>query len=239
MRHHTDITKRLRSLRDGFTLLEIILALFVLSLLVGSVFAIVNGTLQLTTEMSQVQQGEARLHGLHRLCDKLFTGLPAYGQVRLRTKQNGSRYLSQLAIRHAPQIFGLERRTGRGLTLLETEETPDGYLRLVMRWFNEDEMTTWEKGQKESGKNSLVLMENISDLNWGFYDPISKQWEPVLNENQNFEPILIGNGNKAPVLPTGWKRPSLVELQVTTAAGEKIRHVFWVPRLDGYEARKG
>ncbi len=227
MRLPADISARRRSCRDGFTLLEIILALFVMSLLIGSIFAIVNGTVQLTSEMAQVQQGEARLHGLHRLCDKLFTGLPSHTQVRLRTKQIGSRYLSQLAVRNAPQIFGLERRTGLGLTLLETEEMRGGYLRLVMRWFTEEEMTTWEKGRDESGKNTLVLMEDISELSWGFYQPESQQWEPVINEKQNFEPSLKGNSTLPNI--AGWRRPGLVELRITLSSGEKIRQVFWVP----------
>lgn len=229
MRSRVDIKYRIKRRDQGFTLLEIILAVFVMSMLIGSIFAVVSGTVQLTADMAQVQQADAREHGLQRLCERLFTGLPAHGQVRLRTKQNGSRYLGQLALRHAPQIFGVERRTGRGLTLLETEEMPDGYLRLVMRWFTEEQMGSWEQGKSEEGQSKLVLMENISVLEWGFYNSESQQWEPVWNEKQKFETLKSEDGSIRPVAQAGWRRPGLVELKITTSTGAQARHVFWVP----------
>lgn len=207
------------------------MAVFVMSMLIGSIFAVVSGTVQLTSEMSQVQQEDAREHGLQRLCERLFTGLPAHGQVRLRSKQIGSRYLGQLALRHAPQIFGVERRTGRGLTLLETEEMPDGYLRLVMRWFTEEQMGAWEQGKSEEGQSKLVLMENISSLEWRFYNADSQQWEPLWNERQNFAVEVPNEGTTPPAAQAGWKRPGLVELNITDSTGEKTRHVFWVPSV--------
>lgn len=231
MRNPVENNPCLEHRNQGFTLLEIIMAVFVMAMLIGSIFAVVSGTVQLTSEMAQVQQEDGRGHGLQRLCERVFMGLPAHGQVRLRTKQIGSRYLGQLALRHAPQIFGMERRTGRGLTLLETEEMPGGYLRLVMRWFTEEQMKTWEQGKSEEGQSKLVLMENFSSLEWGFYNPQSQQWEPVWNERQNFASAIEIDQNNPLVTQAGWKRPGLVELKITNSTGEQIRHVFWVPAV--------
>lgn len=231
MRNPVDGRRCFKHRNQGFTLLEIIMAVFVMSALIGGIFAVVSGTVQLTSEMAQMQQEDARAHGLQRLCERVFTGLPAHGQVRLRTKQLGSRYLGQLALRHAPQIFGMERRTGRGLTLLETEEMPGGYLRLVMRWFTEEQAGTWEQGKSEEGQSRLVLMENINVLEWRFYNSESQQWEPVWNEKQKFETTTSADGSTRLVTQGGWRRPGLVELKITTSAGDKIRHVFWVPSV--------
>ena len=230
----------------AFTLLEVLLAMGVLMLLVAGIFAIVDGTVQLTDEMTQTQNAEARVHGLHRMFERLFLNLPGDARVRFRSKQSSSRYLGQLAMSRAPHVFGLERVVGGGLTVLETQETRGGYLRLVMRWFTDEQAANWERGADDGKSAALVLLDDISTMEWRFYNPESQEWEPLWNEHLSF----AGSSNEFPGLnittsPTappgqqpqvppqviggGEKRPSLVELNIAIGAGKPERHLFWVP----------
>ncbi len=174
-----------RSVR-GFTLLEMTLALFIFSLLMVAVFTIVRAVTQLSTDLTNEQQRDARIHGFVEMATRLFRSLPPEAMVRLRTKQAGRGYLSQLVLAGSPSpVTG----AGGGVTVLETEEAPDGYLRLVLRSLTQEQAIAWDKGDSSAGVR-VALLDNIASLEWKFFNPLSGEWEPVLNEKLNLANVL-------------------------------------------------
>jgi type II secretory pathway component PulJ len=225
----------------GFTLLEIILAMFVLVLLVTGIFAIVGGTTQLADEMERAHERDARVHSFAQFCERTLRNLPANAQVRMRVKQSGNQYLGELALKNAPSPIG---GTGaNGMTIIRTEQATDGYLRVVLEMLTNEEAAARELGKGEAAKQRLLLLENVAKCEWKFFNPVSLEWEPVWNDKLSFGPAVEsanapaapgvpGQVQAPPVLsafPGGARRPSLVELTFAIAADAPRRFVFWVP----------
>lgn len=231
--------------RAGFTLIEMMVVMLVLSLLLGAIVAIVRGTVQLTDEVSVAQANEARLHGLVQLCERTFRALPGHAIVRLRTTQTGNRYLTQLIFTSAPPLLASQGALN-DVTVWETEETPDGYLRLQMHCMGMDEVIAWEEGNKSIGVKILML-ENITSLEWRFLNDASGQWESVWNDQMLLSSLSTSTSRnlveRADTPRTAENssslgseagdavvaRPGLIELKLAQGTDEPQRWIFWVP----------
>ena len=179
-------TDRCRRLRGGFSLLEITLALFVVTLLLGAIFSIVGGTTQLTSSMENQQEREARVHRFAEFCERLLRGLPGEARVRLRAKQSGNHYLSEFAMLNAPPVFA-GAGGGNGLTIIETEEEASGYLRVVLKVLSAEEASASELGKADTAKQQrLVLMDGVSQCDWKILNPVSGDYETVWNKDLSF-----------------------------------------------------
>jgi len=224
----------------GFTLMEIILAMFVLVLLVTGIFAIVGGTTQLADEMERAHDRDARQHSFAQFCERTLRNLPANAQVRMRLTQSGNQYLGELALRNAPSPVG---STGaNGMTLLRTEQAPDGYLRVVLEMLTNEEAAAREHGRGDVVKQRLVLLENVAKCEWKFFNPQSGEWESMWNDKLSLASTPAGAAAapgvpgqpgvappQAPVSLGNARRPGLVELNFALGADAPRRFVFWVP----------
>ncbi len=204
----------------GFTLLEIMLALFVFALLVGGVFSIAAGTTQLADEMEQEHERDAQLNRFGEFCGHLFRSLDGTARVRLRARQNGGQYLGQLAVQNAPQVFAGAVPVEDGITSLESEETPGGFLRVVLK-------TSAPENERTStaGGTRLVLLENVARCDWRFFNPSSSQWESVWNESLPLTAVSSVPAENA----VAARRPGLIELTLAIGADAPRRFVFWTP----------
>lgn len=227
----------------GFTLLEMVIVLLIVSLLIGAIFNIVGGVTQLASSMNAEQEKDARLHALVHLFRRTLLELPPNALVRLRTKQTGTRYLSQLALRGAPSPVNGDTT---GVTVFQTEDTPDGYQRLVLRSLNPAQALAWEKGDTTAGLR-VPLMDNVAKLEWRFFNTISGEWEPLWNERLDLVELnypaalspppgtqIIGaagpqDATGAPIATaaTVGRRPGLIELVLALGAEKPQRWVFW------------
>jgi prepilin-type N-terminal cleavage/methylation domain-containing protein len=236
MRPHPDQTRRRAR---GFTLLEIILAMFVLVLLVTGIFAIVGGTTQLADEMERAHERDARAHSFAQFCERTLRNLPANAQVRMRLTQSGNQYIGELALKNAPSPIG---STGaNGMTILRTEQATDGYLRVVLEMLTNEEARAKELGKGDAVKQKLVLLENVAKCEWKFFNPLSGEWESVWNDKLSLAPLQAsepatppgpGQALAQPQVPPSLgnaRRPSLVELTFAIGADAPRRFVFWVP----------
>lgn len=234
--------------------------MFITALLAGAVFGIVNAVTQLTQSLTNSQQRESRTHALVELCSRSLRSLPPSAMLRLRTRQAGQLYLTQLAVADAPSPVGL---SAGPFTILETEQTRDGYLRLVVRSLTEEQLLAWEMGETGVGSR-IVLLENVRMLEWQVFNPLSAQWQAVWNhdmpltamrgpdqvlEQAGNPPGAGGNPGASPsggALPPGGlppdepaaamgrpQRPGLVELRFALGNEPVQRWVFWVPPRAG------
>jgi prepilin-type N-terminal cleavage/methylation domain-containing protein len=213
-------------MRQAFTLLEMVLVMFIVSLLVTAVFGIVDSVTQLTNGMEAEQQREGRVHGFIELCDRTLRSLPPGAMVRLRNQQTGNRLLSQLTL--AGATSPISANTG-GVITLETEEAPDGYLRIVMRVMNAAQAALWERGETQEGLR-LPLLDNVATMEWRFFDPRSGEWRTLWNEKTEFPaPGGAAPESNTPVVFAGAIRPGLVELKLAFGSEPAQRWTFWVP----------
>lgn len=234
----------------GFSLLEVMMVMFILTILLGAVFGVVRATIQLSSEMSDAQLSESRVHGFAQFCERTLRNLPAGAVVRHRVKQEGNHYLSQLTFKGAPGAFSTQGTAGHEVIVLESEQQVDGYLSVVLRSMTATQALAWEKGDKRAGRR-LKLLEDVAHFEWRFYRVQSGEWEPVWNERLELYPLGVitanpaqddpsagappplpgqpGAGlNTAPVIPRK-QRPQLMELRLTMAAAPAQHWTFWVP----------
>lgn len=196
------------SLSRGFTLLEMVLCMFILSLLVSAVFMIVNSVTQLSSDLATEQLRDARTHSFVELGTRAFRSLPPEAMVRLRTKGSSGRYLSQLVLAGIPSpVSG----AGGAITVLETEQATDGYMRLVLRSLTQEQALAWEKGDSSAGVR-VVLLENMATLEWKFFNQRSGEWEPLWNDKLDLAAVLqpgagLDPGPQLPATPDGSASP--------------------------------
>jgi hypothetical protein len=211
-----------------------VMVMFILSLLLSAVFGIVQGTVQLTDDMTVEQEKDARQRGFTQFCERTLRSLPAQATVRLRVKQSGNRYLSQLALKDAPVSFSINGTGASGLTILETEEATDGYLRVMLRWLTNEEAAAWERGDSSAGGRRLLLLENVAVCEWRFFNPRSNEWENVWNDKLSFAQTvdpLSSLAGAAPLPSPGaqGQRPGLIELRLGIGNEEPQKWILWVP----------
>jgi prepilin-type N-terminal cleavage/methylation domain-containing protein len=244
----------LRHRREGgFTLLEMIMVMFITSLLVSAIFGIVTSLTQLTHDLTTSQQRDARKHAFVELCSRSLRSLPPNAMMRLRTREDGGLYTTELALGDAPSLLSA---SAGPFTILETETTVDGYLRLVVRSLSEEQLLAWEMGDKSLGTR-VVLLENVRMLEWLVFHPQTRQWISVWNEGMPLT-ALREPTRSAPQQPPGPQapgenpsppppaeappqvqeainalgrpqRPALVELRFAMGNEPPQRWVFWVP----------
>lgn len=218
----------------GFTLLEMVLAMFVFALMVSAVFTIANGTTQLADETEKAHEREAQSFSFAHFCDRMFRELPARAMVRLRVEKADRQYTSQLAILNAPSV--LNNTSTNGLTVLESEPMPGGNLRVNLRLVAARDISAYENGKKDVGEK-LTLLENVVRLEWRVFDKATNDWATVWNKDVMFSspatPVGTDNSTTNPSPPaapvTNGLRPSLVDLALSVGADKPRHFMFWAP----------
>jgi hypothetical protein len=232
-----------------------LMVMFILSLLLGAVFGVVRGTLELSTDLTQAQASESRTHGFARVCETTFRNLPAGALARLRLEQRGRLYLSSFAFKGAHFPLGSAGTPGTEVTVIESEEQVDGYQRIILRCLTAAQALAWEKGDRKAGTR-LVLLEDVSAFEWRIHNPRSGEWEPVWNPAHPLYPLGVLTSNPSPETPPpapdgdaagprgptpsprgvqetdqaqAPQRPHLVELRLGLSAGPVRRWLFWIP----------
>jgi prepilin-type N-terminal cleavage/methylation domain-containing protein len=95
---------RLKTSANAFTLLEVILALTILSLITGTIYAIVGGSTQATIEIQAIQKENRRGKAFIEQLRRMFATMPANGQIELRVNEQDP-LLQELVVRNVPDAF--------------------------------------------------------------------------------------------------------------------------------------
>ncbi len=194
----TDFKKR----RCGFTLLEVVIVLFIAALVLTAVHSIANGTLVLADDVRRAQRGDAREQAFTTFCEHLFAGLPPSAAINIKTTQEGGQYLCGVELHGVASPF--DGMPGRAVNLF-TEPVPGGGVRL--------RLSCRQTGNGDA-EVSVVLFDALASCEWRAFDPATGQWTHLWSES------LDENVQRV--------HPSMVELVLTRAGGEHRRRVFWV-----------
>ena len=198
----------------GFTLIEMIVALSIFVLLIGGIFAIANGTLELSNDLVYAQERALMRQNLIEFLRKSFRTMPGEAAIELRNQTVGGTYLPTLTIYAGGTSFS----PGPALPMeasieVYTEERPGGYLRIGIRGLDAEQTQTARlgKGAKVSKSAEIPLLDNVSQFEWRFFDGRSNQWLNYWKEVQG--------------------RPMFAELLLSLDDGQETRAVFWIPPI--------
>ncbi len=196
----------------AFTLIEIMLALAIFSLLAGAVFfsvqAVGNASAILGTEQLRARKTDAFLSW----CRKGFHNLSARSEIALQTRDSGAAGLAvELVIHRAPGAFSLGEfdaggteivlgaiPDGRGAATVSVARFPGNLTEREQRRYLEE--TEW-----------IPLLEGVKNLSWTFWNPAEKKF---LEE-----------------WPEGQGLPEMIHLKMVLDSGEIVEAVFRPPTL--------
>ncbi len=198
----------------GFTLLEMSLTLGILSLLVGGMFALADGSIQLMDRVEELDRTELARSRFTQLCHHSFEQLPSSGSLLLTGISDDLGGGTALSFVDSPLAFNF------GGNEIEVEQVvlaalPDGggNLRVRAYYLDQERLLQYEGGAKlqQLDAPQITLLRDVQRLQWRFFDSRDQSWKPQWDD-----PL---------------RRPGFVELRLQVPP-QKAPHrvVFWVPK---------
>ncbi len=212
-----------RSRHSGFTLLELVLSILVMTIIIGLVFSTARSSLALGAAIVKTQNEEMLHQAFFDLLAQRFASMPGNTRFDLQVTDSGTHYLSDLTLQNAPLGFtwGGQERIAKAVQL-STVKRRSGYLDVVLRYY-ENEILPDSTGGKTNPKDEkpfaeIVLISDVRYFEWRLLDGRSMEWQ--------FDWDLQG------------RLPLQLELVMAIGAkGEEMRQVFWVPPKSNPEIR--
>lgn len=209
------------SRNQGFTLLELVLALMLIALLVGMVFSTARSSLVLGNSVVQTQNEEMLHQAFFELLDGRFSALPGSTRLDIKVSDAGSHYLTDLTMEKVPLSFtwGGEQRTAKAIQL-STVKRRSGFLDIVLRYYENEIIDPSSTDSSGTGFSSsaidekpfaeIVLLTDVAYFEWRVLDGRTMEYQ------------------------YDWDIPGRLPLQLELrckfgASGDEIRHVFWIP----------
>lgn len=197
---------RLRTPR-GFTLLEVMLVLFITSLILTAIYSVADGTLILADDIHRAERRDTRKQAFTTFCEHLFTSLPATAALNLTTTQDSGQYVTRLELQNVSSPFN---GAPYCIVTLFTEGLPGGGLRLKL---------SCQSMTNPKDIISVVLFDDLAHCDWRVFMPSSpaQQWATLWKEEVN--------PNAPPVART---HPPLIELTLELAGDDSHQQIFWI-----------
>jgi len=206
-----------KSRQSGFTLLELVMAMLLLTILIGMVFGIARTSLALGNTVVKSQNAEMLHQAFFELLAKRFSALPGDTRFDLQVQGTGGQYLSDLTLQNVPLGFtwGGQPRIAKAVQL-STVRRRSGFLSIVLRYY-EDEILEGS-ASVQGGKSTLdnkpfaevELISDVAFFEWRVLDGTSMEWQ--------YDWDIQG------------RLPLQLELTLAFGAqGEEMRQIFWIP----------
>jgi type II secretion system protein J len=159
--------------RAGYLLLEVLLALAVLSLAVVMIFQIIQTTLKVTAEIDFLQVEQRKVDSLFELMRRNFTTMPVTALFQTRTVNRST----QLIFRYAPFNFTWVRAgSSYGTVIIATQPQPDGSLALSILEDTSDKSDSRIADVGDQKAGWFPLLTEVEFLKWRFYSEQSGTW---------------------------------------------------------------
>lgn len=192
----------------AFTLMELSLALSILTLLAGTLFAIVDATFRASSELQAGQDRNREISAFLSLCRQTFANLPAPATFQAQVVPDGRRYSSQLIFRNAPGLMAWgDSKNTFDTTILAVREQVGGLAGVGILQDSDKRIQAYLNGDT-GARQWLMLLRDLRDAQWRFYDPATSTW---VKEWNNIT-----------------ARPAYAELTLTTADDTQT-YVFKLP----------
>jgi prepilin-type N-terminal cleavage/methylation domain-containing protein len=201
-----------RATRRAFTLVEVILAMLIFSLLAGAVFMSVSAVSNASAILGTEQMNHRKLDALVRWCRRGFANLSSQSEIFLRTRDAGAAGRAvELIIRRAPGAFSLGEFDARGSDIL-LSAMPDGRGGAAFSLARlPGGLSGSDFDQALAEAEWFPILEGIRTLRWEFWNPTEQRFEEEW--------------------PEGRPLPELIRLQLTLVDGNEIGATFRLPRL--------
>jgi prepilin-type N-terminal cleavage/methylation domain-containing protein len=187
----------------GFTLIEVVVALTILAMITGTLFAIIQGSVRAAAQIELIQRENDSINRLLDVLRKTFTTLPSAAQLELVLTDENASDQQELTITGAPNTFGfgikpisysptilglrpdLQARTDEAgaplysLSLSREDLIPET---------SDNQMAIGQEldgvlAQDDQGRSWMPLLPDVSSLKWRFYKLSEDTWYEEWSES--------------------------------------------------------
>ena len=159
--------------RSGYLLLEVLLALAVLSISVVMIFQIVQTTLKVTADINFLQTQQRKVDGIYELLRLNFDSMPQTCTFQTRSI-NGS---LELIFRSAPFNFSWANTGAKmGTVVIASRPQPDGRLALSVLQESGNVLDSYVDGGNARKADWFPVMTDAERLSWRFFSETSGKW---------------------------------------------------------------
>jgi type II secretory pathway component PulJ len=162
-----------RAGKGGYLLLEVLLALAILSIVVVMIFQIVQTTLRVTSDINFLETQQQKVDGICELLRRNFAAMPQTALFQTRKKENSF----ELIFRDAPFNFSwLGTGAQYGTVVIANRPQADGRIALSVLQDPGDASRKNVDAQMEWKGNWVPLLSDIDQISWRFFDPQNAKW---------------------------------------------------------------
>jgi hypothetical protein len=159
--------------RSGYLLLEVLLALAVLSISVVMIFKIIQTTLKVTADITFLQTQQRKVDGIYELLRRNFDSMPQTCTFQTRTV-NGS---LELIFRSAPFNFSwVTAGANFGTVVIGSRPQVDGRLALSILQEGPNALDSYVDSGSEKKADWFPVMNDAEQIAWRFFDVTSGKW---------------------------------------------------------------
>ena len=199
--------------KSGFTLLEVMIAMALLSMLIVLCSTLVINNLRLAKSMSVKRQENTLRESFFEMMKFQLGSLPGNTRLELKTSAGGQPYLYELTLQNVPLAFtwGGVEKVAKAVQIVGVKRR-DGFLNVVMRYYENEILNDQENlvsAQAEEPFAEVILMEEVRFFEWRALDGRTMEWQ--------LDWDLQGR------LP--------LQLELVTAQGaygDEMKQIFWI-----------
>ena len=166
---------------NGFTLIEILIAVLILGIVLTTVFASYTGTFRIIrdAEADAETYGMART-ALDRMTRDLEAVAPWKGAFTFRARPHGlgKREFTRVIFRSAAHVAFVEREAAEGIAVIEygIEETTDGTEKGGYTLYRSDSLRR-DPEKEGNGDGKYPLCSRIENLTYRFFDAAGREYD--------------------------------------------------------------
>ncbi len=178
-------------LKSAFTLIEVILAMGLIGLLIGGVYSIANGALQLGLSMNNARISETRLTHFTSAWRDYLENLPpgvrlSCGLQKVKRGAGGNLLIEGGQV---PFIWTSRVRLADAVEFTVARSQEPGALQLKVHHLQRLEKPTAMDTYRQIAE--LTVLDGLKEFRWEFYDPEKKRWFSSWDPGKNAAPPLF------------------------------------------------
>jgi type II secretory pathway pseudopilin PulG len=229
---HRRAAGRSSTSRHAFTLIEVVIGLTILTMITGTLFAIVKGSVRGAADIERVQRENDSINRLIELFRQTFQTMPGTATLTLTITEQSDPVMQELTIGNSPHCFGFgtsptsykDSIIGLRLDTAQSTSTETDAPRYNLSVSREDLIPKTDDSQlairqdtnsltapDEEGRYWMPLLPAVTALSWRFYKQSDDIWEEEWSDS---------------------KWPDLIEMTLAMEGRtQPLRAVFGVPVL--------